>query len=282
MFSCFNPYQTDGPKCEWQGGNLRNFVKAFNEERGTTYGLEECLDVYASDRSHVRDKQPEVLVTGARGEQPMVIERKQVVSEAYARHHRNQHLIGEMIPELIWPHFSKDLYLLEINDCDLRDKTKSKVHTEIRQIADQIIAKCGLVVEGKSISGSSPFAWRFRRVPIIDRDETMPDAGIGVTIHGTGVVFDQNIIVASGRARAEYSALVNRCIAEAGLKFEMYLDHRKVVVLEFYGDLMLLDEDDAKEIVREMTLPPAIDEVWISTPQWISESDYEVDYERVC
>jgi hypothetical protein len=56
----------------------------------------------------------------------------------------------------------------------------------------------------------------------------------------------------------------------------------KVVVLEFYGDLMLLDEDDAKEIVSEMILPPAIDEVWISTPQWISESDYEIGYERLC
>jgi hypothetical protein len=186
-----------------------------------------------------------------------------------------------MIPELISPHFGKDLYLLEINDFDLRDKAKSKIHAEIRQIADQVIAKKGLVVEGRSISGSSPFAWRFKRVPLIDRDETMPNAGIGVTIHGNRVVFDENIIVVSGRVREEYRDLVNRCLAEAGLKFEMYLDHRKVVVLDFYGDLMLLDEDEAREIVREMTLPPTIDEVWISTPQWISESDYEIGYERV-
>ncbi len=91
MFSCFNPNKRPGPKCEWQSGNLRVFVKQFNEDRGTTYDLKECLDVAACGASSsldnsAHDKQPEVLVTGSQGEQPMVIERKYVVSESYAKH----------------------------------------------------------------------------------------------------------------------------------------------------------------------------------------------------
>src|SRR5258708_29737577 len=83
------------------------------------------------------------------------------------------------------------------------------------------------------------------------------------------------------QTREEYNELADLRLAEAAPKFETYLDHRKVVVLEFYCDWWLLDEDDARQIMSEATLPPIIDEVWMTIPEWVSESDYEVAYERV-
>lgn len=280
MFSCFNPDKRVGPKCEWQGGNLRNFVKQLNETRGTSYALKGCLDVAACGTSFVRDKQPEVLVTGSQGEQPMVIERKQVVTESYAKHHANQHLIYETIPKILLPHLNGDLYALEINDCDLRDKPKRKVKAEAEAIADHVLARRGLVVQGNAIAGNKPFPWQFGRVPPIDRDESMPGAGIGVNIK-TGGIFSRKSASLINHTRAEYKGLVQRLLTQAAPKFETYFSHLKLVVLEFYGDFWLLDEDDAREIVSEVTLPPLIDEVWNTIPEWVSESDYEIGYERI-
>jgi hypothetical protein len=245
MFSCFNPNKRVGPKCEWQGGNLRNFVKQFNEDRGTTYALKECLDVAACGTSSARDKQPEVLVTGSQSEQPMVIERKQVVSESYAKHHANQHLIYETIPEVLLPHLNGDLYALEIDDCDLRDKTKYKLQAEVLKIADHVLGRLGLVVQGQAIAGNKPFPWQFGKVHPIDRDESMPETGIGVNIK-TRDVFSRSRLNLIEQTRAEYKELVDLRLSEAAPKFETYLDHRKVVVLEFYGDWWLLDDDDAR------------------------------------
>lgn len=280
MFSCFNPNKRVGPKCEWQDGNLCNFVKQFNEDRRTTYALKECLDVAACGTSSARDKQPEVLVTGSQGEQPMVIERKQVVSESYAKHHANQHLIYETIPKVLLPHLNGDLYALEIDDCDLRDKPKRKVQAEAEEIADHVLARRGLVVQGHAIAGNKPFLWQFGRVHPIDRDESMPDTGIGVNIK-TRDVLSRSRLSLIAQTRAEYMELADLRLAEAAPKFETYLDHRKVVVLEFYCDWWLLDEDDARQIMSEVRLPPLIDEVWTTIPEWVSESDYEVAYERV-
>jgi hypothetical protein len=280
MFSCFNPNKTPGARCEWQGGNLRNFVKQLNEDRGTTYTLKECLDVGRCGTSSTRDKLPEVLVTGSQGEQSMVIERKQVVTETYAKHHANQHLVYEIIPEVLLPHLNGDLYALEIDDCDLRDKTKYKLQAQVQEIADQVVAKLRVVIEEEAIAGDKPFPWRFGRVHSIDRDESTPDAGIGVNIR-TRSIFRTNRLNLIEQTRAEYKELVQRRLAEASPKFETYLNYRKVVVLEFYCDWWLLDEDDAREMVTEITLPPLIDEVWMTIANWITECDYEVAYERV-
>jgi hypothetical protein len=279
MFSCFNPNKTPGPKCEWQGGNLHNFVKQLNEEAGTTYTLKECLDVAVCGTSSARDKQPEVLVTGSQSEQPMVIERKQVVSESYAKHHANQHLIYDTIPKVLLPHLNGDLYALEIDDCDLRDKTKFKVQAEVLQIANQVLAGLDVLVQGQAMAGNKPFPWHFGRVHPINRDESMPDAGIGVNIKTSGIFNNRLSLIE--KTRAEYNELVEYWLAEAAPKFETYLNHRKVIVLEFYGDWWVLDDDDTRKMVSEARVPALIDEVWIAIPEWISESDYEIAYERV-
>lgn len=282
MFSCFNPNKTPGGKCEWREGHLQEFVRQLNQDRGTTYQLAECLDVPTPGKPMLGDKQPEVLVIGMH-EQPMVIERKQVVSQSYAKHHANQHLIYDTIPELLAPHLSGALYLLEIEDSSLLEKTKLTLQTEALQIVDQVKANLRSIIDGQSIADSTPFPWRFGVVPESLRDDSAPTAGIGINIKSKSI-FDQepsDALRFIELARTEYRELVEYCLTEAEPKFRNYSNHRKVVLLEFYGDRWLLDEDDMREIVAKAQLPSLIDEVWMAVPEWVSESDYEVRYEQV-
>ena len=89
VFSCFPP-QTD---CEW--ANLRDFVIDYNENHGTEYAREECLD------KNTTRKLPEVLLR-APSERAIVIECKAVVWPAtYYRDHEHEHHLAERLSELL-------------------------------------------------------------------------------------------------------------------------------------------------------------------------------------
>lgn len=282
MFSCFNPEKTPGRRCEWKGGNLQDFTSLFNQARGTTYELEACLDAPQRGAPAPGLKQPEVLLIGRRGERSMVIERKQVVAESYALHHGNLHVLYDMIPEALAPHFGDALYALELWDASLQGKRKREVQEAAREIADHVVANLEGVKGGAVISGHQPFPWRFGRVPAHARDDNAPEVGIGVEIHGSGDLSGepQALLRQVEEAYAETKRVLERRLAEAWPKFLAYQDHFKVVVLEFYGDRSLLDEDDAKRMVGEVGLPALIDEVWVARPEWVSEWDYKIGYDR--
>ena len=183
MFSCFSPEKTPGSRCEWMGGNLKHFVRQFNEARGTTYELEQCLDVPAPGPQSITSKQPEVLLKGHLEERPMVIERKQVIAESYAIHHDNQHVLFDLIPRELAPHFGDALYCLEVSDVGLQGKRKRDVRVAAGSITERIIADQERVRSGAVIGDSEPFPWSFRRVPDHPRDDDAPDRGVGVQIH---------------------------------------------------------------------------------------------------
>lgn len=283
MFSCFNPDKTPGHRCEWKGGNLQEFVSQYNQKCGISYVLAECLDTPKAGAQQPGIKQPEILLKGSRGEKPMVIERKQVVAESYAVHHGNLHVLYDMIPEALAHHFGDALYTLELDDESLAGKRKKDVQAAAREIAGHVIANREGVRGGAVIGGRRPFPWRFAKVPAHARDDNAPEIGIGVQIHGSDVLGDEprSAVQRIEEAYAETKRVLEKRLAEAGPKFISYQDHLKVVVLEFYGDRSLLDEDDAKRMIAEVALPALIDEVWVAQHSWISEWDYEIGYERV-
>jgi hypothetical protein len=283
MFSCFNPDKTPGHRCEWKGGNLQVFVSQYNSECGTTYVLAECLDVPKAGTQQSGLKQPEILLRGGRGERPMVIERKQVVAESYAMHHDNLHVLYEIIPETLAPHFGDALYALEVWDHSLQGRRKRDVQSAAREIAGHVVTHLEGVKGGAVVGSRHPFPWRFGRVPAHARDDNAPEVGIGVEIHGSGDLFGepQALLRQVEEAYAETKGVLERRLAEAWPKFLTYQNLLKVVVLEFYGDRSLLDEDDAKRMVAEVELPALIDEVWVAKHDWVSEWDYEIGYERV-
>lgn len=283
MFSCFNPDKTLGHRCEWKGGNLQEFVSQYNRKCGTTYVLAECLDAPKPGVQQLSLKQPEVLLQGGCGEKPMVIERKQVVGEAYALHHGNLHVLYEMVPESLSLHFGDAVYALEINEESLRGRRKKEVQAAASEIADRVIAERQRVKSGATIGSNQPFPWRFSRVPDHSREENDPEAGVGIHVYGSNA-FDNDPQSAVRRVEEAYTEtrkVLEQRLSEAAPKFVMYQDHLKVVVLEFYGDRSLLDEDDAKKMVAEIKLPALIDEVWVAQHAWVSAWDYEIGYERV-
>jgi hypothetical protein len=283
MFSCFNPDKTLGGKCEWKVGNLQDFVRQFNETRGTSYVLEECLDTPKPSITSPNLKQPEVLLKSLLGERKMVIERKQVVAQSYAAHHGNLHVLYEMIPEALMPQFGGALYSLELNESSIKGKKKREVQEAAREITKQVLANRERVMTGASVGSSQPFPWRFGRVPEHARPDDAPEMGIGVDVHGSDIFSSdpQTILRQIEEAYAGTKEILERVLGDAELKFAAYQDHLKVVVLEFYGDRNLLDEGDAKKMVAEMELPASIDEIWVARHNWVSEWNYEIGYERV-
>lgn len=283
MFSCFNPDKTPGHRCEWKGGNLQEFVSQYNRKGGTTYVLAECLDAPKPGAQQPGLKQPEVLLRGGRGERPMVIERKQVVAESYALPHGNLHVLYEMVPESQAPHFGDALYALEVGDVSLRGRRKREVQAAAREMASYVIANLDGVKRGTVVGGRHPFPWTFGRVPAHARDDDALEVGVGVKVHGSGDLFGEPraLLRQVEEEYAETKGVLERRLAEAWPKFLTYQDLLKVVVLEFYGDRSLLDEDDAKRMVAEVELPALIDEVWVAKHDWVSEWDYEIGYERV-
>src|SRR2546423_3047501 len=275
MFSCFNPDKTPGHRCEWKGGNLQAFVSQYNRKLGTSYVLAECLDAPRRGVQQPGLKQPEVLLRGGRGERPMVIERKQVVGESYAMHHGNLHVLYDMVPESLAPHFGDALYALEVRDESLRGRRKKEVQAAAREIVDRVIAGRRQVKGGAPVGSDQPFPWRFGRVPEHSRDENDPKVGVGVHVYSSDALNDdlQNAVRRVEEAYAETRKVLEQRLAEAAPKFVTYQDHLRVVVLEFYGDRSLLDEDDAKRMAAEVELPALVDEVWVAPHTWASAYD---------
>ncbi|MGA9382447.1 MAG: hypothetical protein WBV73_27115, partial [Phormidium sp.] len=89
VFNCFRDAESEWKKgkCEWEEGNLRDFVAQFNQTFGSKYVLVKCLDKDSTQ------KQPEVLLKWE-GHQNMVIERKTIVYPSdpnYYSLHRRWH-----------------------------------------------------------------------------------------------------------------------------------------------------------------------------------------------
>jgi hypothetical protein len=213
----------------------------------------------------------------------MVVERKQVAAESYARHHGNLHVLYDVIPDALAPHLGDALYSLEVGDEGLRDKRQKEVRAAAREIADAVIANLGRVKGGASVGGPRPFPWRFGRVPPHAREEGAPEVGVGVQVHGSAAPADEPeaFLRQVEEAYAETKGVLERLLADAARKFVPYADHLKVVVLEFYGDTDLLGEDEVKRMVGEAELPALVDEVWVARQEWTSACDYDLGYERV-
>lgn len=246
MLSCFKR----GGKCEWEDGNLKSFVRQYNAARDTTYRLADCLD--APGKQQTGQKQPEVLVTGERGETPMVIERKVVVwPQSYIKHHLNQHQVYDIITERLLRRFHDDLYCLVINDESLRDKSTKLVQAAAHEIVDRIIGN----EDSESlcrISGSSPFPWSFGRVPDHLREDDAPERGVGIVSANSQTFGDaQEAIRRRDVAYLRTEAMLEKHLLAASPKFTHYHGHSHVVVLEFYGDGELLDETDIERMVAK-------------------------------
>ena len=276
IFSCFPPEE----KCEWS--HLRDFVDRYNSSRGKAYTLTACLDV--EGRS---EKEPELLLE-APGETPMVIERKSVVwpRGEYFSDHRNEHDLHDLFVDRIRSlgnPFTDSAYQLTVNGRSLKRKKKRDVERFAEQIADIVLSDQITAKSPRGIGNREPVPWRFRPLSRGERDETVPETGIGLVVWEEAEPSEPSEIRQRiETARAGYATEFERSAKAAAEKFVKYARYQKLFLVQFcgYGSGWLQDKDIV-EITRSARLPDMIDQVWLARPEWVSEYDHEIAWEHI-
>jgi hypothetical protein len=263
----FCHFQRQG-KCEWFAGGLNEFISHYNREFLTNYALTECLDVIRIGGT--TPKNPEVLVTDSVNAQRMVIERKSVVwPPDYIRRHEIEHDFAKAMWDIASGCFQDACYELTI--CGLQAAADD--NRTVKEIAHDIGSTIvRLPPSDLPLRGSSPVHWVFRQADVYEYGERK---GI-VVVHEDSMSFE---VVSDDIAKAGTTAAMQEQLAGASKKFESYSDARRVTLLDFYGtDLW---EDDIPPLLPKVTIPPNIDEIWMSKREWTSEDEFEIGYERL-
>ena len=275
IFSCFPP----NIECEW--ADIRFFVDRYNNTFKKTYRRSKCLD-----KTGEHGKQPELLLE-APGEVPIVIERKSVVWPSdHLRGHRNEHNLHDFFLNRVrslGDPFTDSVYQLTVSAKSLRRKSKKEVQGFAEQIADKTLLDQFTAKSPSGIFNQQPIPWRFRPLSPQEKDETVPDTGIGLIVREDLVSFEQSeILQGTETAKAGYAKEFERLAKAAAEKFAKYSDCERLLLVQFYGDSSVwLDVEETIEIIKSAQLPEMIDQVWLAGQEWVSESDYEISWEHV-
>lgn len=271
IFWCYPP----SGKCEW--AHLRDFVAHFNSLCGKSYRLSKCLDVEIRD-----EKQPEVLIEAA-GEIPLVIERKSVVwPPEYFSNHSNEHDLFQRILELIGSSFQDTVYQLTIGAASLKDKKKREVIKLAEQIARSILANQATAKTYVGLYSRKPVPWSFRPLSSQERDESIPEKGVGfIVISEPDPGEPAEIIQRCETAKLGFAREFKNAAEAAVKKFQKYKECLKVLLVQFHGNGSFILDEDLIEIIKTAELPALIDQVWVAQPEWVSQDDYNVIWERI-
>ena len=273
VFSCLPP----DTSCEW--ASLRDFVGHYNGLHGTAYRRTACLDVEERNT-----KKPEVLLE-AQGEIPIVIERKSIVwppgREYLADHHKSHQLLADLVRRLNLRDnpFTGSPHQLTVKARDLKGKSQKQVARFAEEIADMVLSNPANAKSACGIASADPIKWRFRALSPDERDEIVPDTGIGIEVledelSGSG---DNHIGIKEG-----YAKEFNRWAENAAEKFAQYDDCRKLFLVQFFGESSVwLGDQEIVEIIESAHLPKMIDEVWVARQEWVSLNDFEIAWEHI-
>ena len=277
MFWCSPPRG----KCEWV--HCKGFVEQYNAAYGKAYSRSKCLDVEAkSVVGQDTPAEPELLLKAV-GEPDMVVERKSVVwPPDHLSDHSNEHELFECIVDLLGDEFSDSLYKLTIREESLTGKKKREIKEIANRIADGVLANAGAAKSEHGIRSAEPMPWRFRALSFYERDDNMPDSGVGVVVESGWDWSDLSEISAKRDvAKAGYSEELDRLAKDAEKKFAKYTHCLKILLVEFYGDeSSWIGDDDVIGIIQSAQLPKLIDQVWVAGQEWVSEGEYQIVWER--
>ena len=273
IFPCFPPtsYLSNGQKCEWNSG-IRDFVIQLNAEFGKRYSLSECLDL--------KSKGPEVLLEAPDGE-PIVIERKFIVWPKYhLRDHAKEHLLFDLVCKPLNGLFQDELYQLKVAEQSLKGKSEN----EVKGIASQIVAIVRLNPKAakswRGIGRQEPIPWRLCLFP--GQDENAPEVGLGLSVEGKFRSVDTHgeILKEIAVAKSGYIKELEHQAIKAAEKFAKYGHCQKLLLVQFFGDALALQDKDITEVVQSARLPRAIDQVWVAE-QDMTGDDYRVIWRHI-
>ena len=273
MFHCLPP----DSRYEWD--NLRGFVAQYNERYGKKYNLSAC-----PEKVNRNTKEPEVALE-AIGESPIVIERKSIVwppGKTYmADHHKSHQLLEDFVRRFSQRAnpFTGSAYQLSVSAMDLEGKRKEQVASIAEQIADVALSNPVEAQSRRGVGGREPIPWRFR---LLSPEESDSNTGIGIDVlvrdFGEPWESPQQL----EEERLGYSEEFGRWAEEAAEKFARYPDHRKLFLVQFFGEVSAdLEDEELIEIVRSAHLPETIDEVWVARMEWVNLDEFEIAWDHV-
>ncbi|GBC59181.1 hypothetical protein DENIS_0117 [Desulfonema ishimotonii] len=267
MFWCL----PDNSKCEWR--KLEYFVKQYNKISEANYTLAECLDVFDSKKP-----QPEIKLK-AFGKKDIVIEHKIITwPPNYLKLHRAQHDLIDCFIEKIRAEFQDDLYVLEILSDDIVPK-KRTIQEWANTIAKIVINNRDRIRITGGICSSNPIRWFFKRLPDCERDDNVPQQGVGVYVNGP---FDEisidNFESESRKIKDGVKDILVSHLEKASVKFTNYNNCIRIFITEVYGEHPLLSHELIEKILPSINQPSNIDQIWVGYPRWTIENDYEKVY----
>ena len=272
LFSCLPP----DSKCEW--AHLHQFVNLLNSTYGKDYTKTACLD-----RENSGHKEPEFLLE-APSETPIVVEHKAISWPPHHLHgHSHEHEFFEKIAGALRGEFSDAVYQLTVREESFSGKTKKEVQGIAKQISQAVLSDEIGAKSENGIGRVQPIPWSIRPLDPTEIDESIPNAGVGVSVLGSDH-WEEPVKYLAGieAAKIGYSEELERLAIDAGKKFEKYSKCQKVFVVQFYGDgSFYLDDEDITGIVRAPDMPDLVDEVWVAKHDWVSIDDYVVTWKQV-
>ncbi|MFB2838277.1 hypothetical protein [Floridanema evergladense] len=283
VFNCFRDAKIKGKKdkCEWEEGNLRDFVAQFNQTFGSKYLLVECLD------KDTTQKQPEVLLQWE-GHQNMVIERKTIVYppnyyDLHQRWHKFFDEFKKFYDERLKSVLPEDVWQLELKVENLPNKDE-EIEEVAKKVVDIILEKWNKGQYLGKIRSLVPMPWCFQSLPVIERDENTPNSGIFICEWRTPILDleDENIDPFSKAAKYVENE-ISRLIKKAEPKFINYADCLRILILEPCGDIDLIPDPWAiAESIHKAPKPANIDQIWIAEGGYNDDSDLQIEYIRAC
>ncbi len=270
MFWCL----PDNSKCEWR--KLEPFVNQYNILYKVDYKLSECLDAFNN-----KEPQPEIKLK-ATGEKDIVVEHKIITwPPNYIELHNAQHLFMDFFIEAIRSEFPDDIYVLDVNSLDIIPN-KRTLQNWADKIAKIIVNNKIIIKINGGIHSSEPIKWAFKRLPTNERDEDVPQKGIGVRINGDLEPFDiDNFQSESIKIREDVKNTLISHLGKSSIKFKGYKNCVRIFITEVHGEHLLLSYELIEELLPLINIPSNIDQVWVGFPEWISENDFITSYKLI-
>jgi hypothetical protein len=248
------------------------FAHHLNELEGKHFSHATCLD-----RVYRNSPQPEILYIDPGTAEQLVIERKTLVWPLdYAERHKAYHDIADYVLSELGELTTDASYALMLqSDIAIgRQELKDLARAIVAQVKAQITAVRRGDVIGSVKRGQ---AWRFSLEASEERTDFSPPKGLIIRWPQRLPGFFYNPHQLPTRLEAE----IGKCLQACARKFSEYVHHRRVLLLDQYGELRHVDAWWWARVFARIAPPKEISEIWLATFDWITEWDQTWIFERL-
>lgn len=246
------------------------FVNHLNSLERVQFAHEACLDVL-----HRGSPQPEALYRDRRTGDAIVLERKSLVWPLdYAARHRNYHTVAEALSEQ-FRDFARELPIsIHISLADRIPRGELTVLPG--RIAQAVIAAGDSLRLGQG-TGAAEAHVKWWCHPD-------PDERIASQEPSTGLIVrweEPDVIIPSYPLPSPLVGEIQRHMDAVAQKFSSYPSARGILLLDPHGAIRYTDKSWWSRAFQSTPVPPEIAEVWLSSMDWVTDTERGWSFERV-